>query len=529
MIMALLSVAALQGCNDDDITVRDARYTRPINAALPVATLTSSCQDLFNRLAKKNNIEFIIEEDGLISSRYHREYTYTWEDILHLDSVYCSMNEPLEINKDYTIKQTITGHSRLNTVEGQRLDSIFVKSAVMNIVSPPLDLPGKAVLTIPELRDKSGKAFSANWKLVMGYDLHENIDGYAMYPTNTADSCNLTLIVNIESNSKPDAAPDPHFVLDFNIDKLVPTTAYGYFGNYIMSANREKQTFDIFDESDVPMEVEFTGCTTTLDVANYAGTQFNVTLEDMNYYNEEDNKTRKLYFMRDNTLFIDQKNVKDFFKNKEFEPEHNYYVLDSTNSNIDYVMAIHPNLSDYILKVEVNPLGENQTNFITDEKKLFASVDEYIPLWVRIQHLERRDTVDLDLKEVLDDENVDLVDEVTITLKIDNAMPVRIYEQGYFCTETKAVDSLYDKPRIICHAPKLDSKTNRIKESAYNEEVITLTHDQVKRYYDEGVIALYLITNATTEDYGDVFVKCYENYGFKVKCSVDVKSKNSDD
>lgn len=523
--LAITSVI-LSRCVGDDITIEDEKYTRPINIAAPVAIIESSCEDMFNKMSSnETNTKFNINDEGLLYVTYNKEYVYTWVDILKLSELKCKINERINV-KNELIKKRIIGKCKLNTIKDQRLDSIFIKAATMNFNAKGMDASGKAILTIPELRNTKGEVFTVNWPLESGYNLKEGADGFTIFPTNENDSCYMTFNIDIEGRK---LGSNTTMNFNFEMADFVPKQVYGYFGNYTMCNERYWDDFEIFDDGSVPMEIEIKGCKVNMDINNYAGCQFNVMLDDMNYINEDDDITKQLHFLSSNILFVEQKNIKEFIKNSNIEPEHNYYQLDSTNSNINEVFNIHPNKSNYILNIVTNPHGENQTNYITEDKKLLANVEEYIPLWVRINKLERKDTIDFDLKDIFDDDNINYVDEATLGFKIDNGLPAKLYAQGYYITENgKIIDSLYSEPKLICKSPEFDSNYYRIKGWSYNEENVTLTHDQMQQYYDQKVNKMLFKTYVTTKDYGERFVKCFKDYGLKIKCTIDVKSKARD-
>lgn len=524
LILLPIIVLTAIGCQDDEIKVKDVEYSRPLNFAAPVAIIDASCEAIFNRLSKDHNkTEFLIDSTDMLYVKYINKYTFGWDDILQLqDTIQASRKEKLNLPYGASLKRQYILKSRINTIEDQRLDSIFLQTAKIDIKSAPIFAEGKGYITIPELVNSKGDSFSANWTLHTGYTLKEGLENYVMYPTsNNNDSCYLTVILTLDGNVATDTAS---LNFDFKLFDLKPKVSYGYFGNFQLCNRLETNYIELFDNDDVPIDIEFQGSSVDLNVANRAGCQFDVTLDDMKFHSYKGIE-KDFNFNINNSLFIEQNSVKDFVKEKDLKPKYNYFLLDSTNSNIDEVINIHPNNFDYMLNVVVNPHGENQVNFIDDVRDMKTDVNLYIPLCIRIKSLIRRDTVDFNLDDVFADENIDYVDKATVTLKIDNWLPVKVYAQGYFINEKGAVvDSLFESMHVISPTP--EGALTRIKNWSHNDEVITLTNQQLTEYYHKDVNRLLIFTNITTEDSGDKFVKCYQEYGMKIKVTTDIVSKN---
>ena len=120
-------------------------------------------------------------------------------------------------------------------------------------------------------------------------------------------------------------------------------------------------------------------------------------------------------------------------------------TVNSTNSNIENVIAFSPQKITYKLLLSINSsLGNTPLNFLHDTSKLIADVRLKLPFQGRIEDLVLQDTFDLDIATIKE------LTHANFKLSVSNTFPVEAQIQVFFAdTDIQPIDSLLTTPENI--------------------------------------------------------------------------------
>ena len=240
----------------------------------------------------------------------------------------------------------------------------------------------------------------------------------------------------------------------------------------------------------------------------------------------DNNETIPVHFLDSNNIYVNQISYKDYLVDGLSKPKSNQYMLDSTNSNADAILNSSPLDFEYTLKIESNPEGEVQENFITPETQLDATVDIFIPFYFSVYDLNRCDTFNFNFNDlILDSDNSKYVDKLIIAMKFSNGFPFSFVTQGYLVDENyNVVDSLFTGQEKLWKMPEFDSNL-RVTKRGDLETDIVFDSAKIERCSKGNPIYLILNTTVSTQDMPDKYFMLYENYGLDMRLAIELVGK----
>lgn len=518
---ALLIMAA-GGCKDEDIDVSD-KYDRPVNAAAPIINGRGTATAIAERWLSGTRWE--TDADGLLQTVYTSRDSANADDALKMADATFEIGTyatPTDGAYETTVPTTIW-----DTVDGQRIESLTFKSGKLTIYSAATPYPGKARLRLMDrggvVRDAQGAEVGAEWDLADGTHTELDMSGLTVKPIVT-DEGHWHLNIAVSLAGAADGAP---LRVSGKFGGLRVSEAYGYFGNHLMLSDNTTVRVVAFDRDDFPAGVEFKGSYADVSLSSTIGAPLRWEMGDLTF-TDNAGKTTSLGYSPGPVDFS-QQSFANYRETGVLAPQTRTFHIDESNSNIFNAINAHPTKYEYTQSLVANPDGASliETNFVGRESGFSSEVRTTIPMWVRIKKLTYDDGVDLDFRDIFDDDNVDYVDSVKIRITTDNGLPLKAYAQGYFTARKEAVGKLFDDLTVICQTAQLDSD-DRVVAPTHTEVTCTLTHDDVRKYYDMGVDKISMNCVVTTEDTGDRFVKIFADYAVKWKVSIDITSSAKD-
>lgn len=524
--IAILMLAALAaaGCKEDDIDISD-EFNRPLNAAAPIVLAQSSALSLAERWL--SGTEWFAGEDGTLTTTYISRETASADDILKLQDMVLNINESLLPTGEPM--SFVRPTSYWDNVEGQRLDEVVVKSGTIHLVAPASEATGTVTMTLMDrngdIKDESGNVLQTTWELSEGTTQDIDLTGYIISPIGTEEEpVHWYLNTRFDlTNMSPTMGAS--FEARYTTDAIRARKAHGFFGNHIVLSDLSNVGLTVFDDDNRTDGVDFCGMSADVTLNSTVGTPL---LWDMSSirFSDSDSAVHTLEYKNGSMAqSMGQQSYDDFLKSGILKPQSSSIHIDDSNSNISECFSRHPSKMSYDVDLIANPYGEvaGETNFVTEESGFEAEVKLTVPLWVRIRELIRHDEVELNLDDLFDDENIDYVDSVKISIITDNGLPMKLYVQGYFRAGDEVVGQLFDEMKVACGTAPLDAN-DKVTGTTHNVLNGLLTYEQVKRYYDQGVDNLMIETKVTTEDTGDRFVKIHKDYTIKGKVTAEVVS-----
>ena len=519
-------------CVKDEPEIDGLEYTRPLNIAAPVSTIAADYYTFLKRIAYNspdNRPEIREAEDGMLYVIYHKDYEVKWNDVLNLNDVFWNTMTPMPLVEGSQIHQQMENRVLLNSDSTQRIDSAIIDQTSMTVKAEPISVSGTGTLTIPEFRT-NGEVLKVEWQLSQGVNTTVDLKGYEMVPSQAADSSYVTPTLVLTGNTTATSL-DTYFDFNMTMTEILPQVIFGYFGSKEVYNENSDMGLDFFDSYDLSENIEFTGAYIGLTVDNWTGTPFDVTMDIMRFKTRKESadSVHKInFFNMDNTLFVDQVAHENYRPNGNYDPCHNSYQLDESNSDVDELLRYDPISYKYNMTVVSNPNGdEGKENFLTQETTLQYHTDVYVPLWMRITDLDRTDTIDFDLNSIiLDKDNADYIDTMALYFTFSNGFPVTMLAQAYLVDErNNVVDVLFSQQEEVWSMPNVDAD-NRVTTRSKTERKAVMLGDKIKKCSEADVkkILLKTLGNTGTGSDDDHYFKFYKDYGLDMKFSFEVVS-----
>ena len=519
-------LAMLAGCMKDEIEYNDVSYRRPLNVAVPVSTISADYNSILRRLAKndgKSVPDIKSKDDGMLYVEYNKDYHIGWTDVLSMNNIQLGLSSPMPITQGEKINRTVTNRIKLNSDDGQRIDSLIIAKATMTVKAEPMDVDGQYTLNIAELSN-GGRPLAISWAAQSGCNQEIDLAGYTIVPGHSTDSSYLTISISMNGTAKSTSISSA-FTFSLSATDIEPQIVFGFFGTRLVYNSPSEMPLDFFDSYEFNDGIEFTGTDLTLDVNNWTGTQFDVTMDIMRLV-DRDNLTSNIKFNIENTLYVDQVSHDAYRPDGNFKPCANKFTLDTANSDVNSLLSIDPISYKYSILVTSNPKGETKENYLTPESSLDCHVNMYIPLWMKITDMDRTDTIDFDLNSIIiDKDNADYVDTLSMFFDFNNGFPLTMLTQAYLVDgQMRVIDSLFPRFEQVWKMPKIDAN-KRVSEWAHVSKKAVMDQEKIKRCSDADVKKILLKSIIDTKNAGDYqFFKFYNEYAMTIKFSFEVVS-----
>ena len=518
---------AMAGCIKDDVEIDEFKYTRMPNLAAPVFYANVDYNGIFKHLAKnkpQNNAKVEVDNDGLIYLTYKKNYDISWNSVADSNNIYWSNNQLFPTVAGKKVSQRVSDQIKMNADNSQRFDTLIISKSTMTVKAAKLDVDGNGTMTIPEMT-KNGKALEIKWKLNEGTEQTIDVAGYKIVPGHSSKTSYMTNNIVLEGTATATSTTSC-LNIEMSMTEIVPQVIFGYFGTKNALNRQSVMNIDFFQSHEFPDEIEFTGAFIKLDVNNWTGTPFNLKMDDR-FIVKSNKDSLPVSLLKDIPLYIEQIDYTDYRADGKYNPKHNYFLIDTTNSNLNAILNCSPNSYDYTMEITTNPHGEQSENFLTEESKLLADVQLYIPFWLKITDLTREDTIDFDLNSIiLDADNAKYVDSITLYFDFDNGFPITLWSQAYLVDEKNTVvDSLFNGREQLWNSPQLD-QNKRVSKWTATHSRVTMDNEKIVDCSKKNVKKIILHTGiSTTGAKTNQYLKFYKEYGLTMNLSFEVLSK----
>lgn len=516
----------LVGCMKDNVEIDEIKYTRMPNLSAPVFHANVDYNGIFKHLAKnkpQNNAKVEFGSDGLIYLTYKKNYEVSWNSVVDINNIYWSNNQLFPTVAGKEVTHNITDRITMNADSTQRFDTIVISKSTMTVKAAKLDVDGVGTMVIPEMT-KDGKTLKVSWKLNEGTEQTIDVAGYKIVPGQSAKTSYMTTDISLEGTASATSTTS-RLNIEMTMTDIVPQVIFGYFGTKEALNRQSMMNISFFQSHEFPDEIEFTGAFINLDVNNWTGTPFNLKMNDR-FIVKSNKDSLPVSLLKDSALYIEQIDYADYRADGKYDPKHNYFLIDTTNSNLNAILNCSPNSYDYTLDITTNPHGEQSENFLTEESKLVADIQLYIPFWLKITELTREDTIDFDLNSIiLDADNAKYVDSITLYFDFNNGFPITLWSQAYLVDEKNmVVDSLFNGREQLWNTPQLDHN-KRVSKWAATHSRVSMDNEKIVDCSKKDVKKIILHTGISTTDAPNQYLKFYKEYGLTMNLSFEVLSK----
>lgn len=514
LVFAALAVSCL-----GDPEIDELKYTRVPNIAVPVFHSDVDYNGIFKHLAKnkpKNDAKVSFDEDGFIYLIYSKDYSISWDSVADINSIHWNTSQMYSTKKGLKITDSI----RLNADPNQRFDTLVIAQSTMTVRVGKQSITGQGKISFPELR-KNGKALEIDWKLNEGTKNIIDLEGYKIVPKHAPGLSYMTIDVVISGTENSSAAIS-QLDIEMKTTDIVPQVIFGFFGTKVVFESPTSMELSFFRSHDFPDEVKFTGAFINLDVNNWTGTQFDLKMHDK-YLVKHNHDSLPIHILQDSAMYIDQIDYTDYRADGSYSPRHNYFRIDSTNSDVNSILSSDPNNYDYRLRIISNPHGETKENFVTASTNLVAQVELYVPFWLQINELMRHDTIEFDINNIiLDADNANYIDSIVLHFDFDNGFPITMWSQAYLVDERyNIVDSVFHKNETMWESPKF-SDNYRVSEWTKTEKRSAMDSEQIRNCSERNVKKIILKTSMSTIDNPNRYYKFYKEYGLTMDFSFEM-------
>ena len=188
------------------------------------------------------------------------------------------------------------------------------------------------------------------------------------------------------------------------------------------------------------------------------------------------------------------------------------FVLDKTNSNIQYVISQAPRYIVYTLNASSN-IPSVPVNFLTDSSRLNADIQIDFPLRGYASNFTVMDTANFSL------ERIDEIESAVFRINIDNGFPARAYTQIYFTDSNYVVlDSmLLDPNNILVESAEIDAN-GRVTQSTHRTGDEPFNKTRIEHLYNAK--KLLIVSVIDTKDSPTRNIEIYDSYKLDVKIGV---------
>jgi len=431
-----------------------------------------------------------------------------------------------------TVRFTKQKDSQFVTTHNERLDSIHVKTATLNvnvsssfrqtgiltIHSDHIKLNGEPFKEVVQISDASGN---------FSYNADIPLDGTVLYlEQNSQDTTILPITFDLElinSGNAILATESCNITLSFN--NISFSSMYGYLGDYNVLMNSGEVQVDLFSDSLSGGRLLFADPRFSLDVDNSYGIPMQIALSNVSAYSEINDVTTGISFNGVNPFTIDAPGMSQIG-----DTVNTRITISKENCNIQDAMATQPKTFTYEVSASTNPGGVplTDTNFVTDSSDLKVGFEVILPVWISADGFSLEDTLDFDFSDQFGSD-VDMIDYLRLTLDAVNGIPMKVNMQMYFADSTyQVVDSLFHDNDLLLAGALLDSN-EKVSEASENTKAVEFTIARLEAL--KPVKYAFIRARVNTKDASQgKYVKFYSYYTvdfkLKVKANLTLNSKD---
>ncbi|MFP4524809.1 MAG: hypothetical protein ACLFNL_00335 [Bacteroidales bacterium] len=542
-VTVILSLVAYMfiwnACNFDQFDLNNLSDDMEINQewATPLVKGELNMEDLLQSFdssrvinTDENGLLYLVFTDTLFSHTAPDRIKLPSQD--YFDLLY-SVPAPI-LNFDDTITRTIDTLHQVTFENDEQLDSIITDLLTLKqTVECDIQHDINITLTYKDVK-KNGEPLVREInvpadEVPYSEEFTDELNGYTIHTHDTLlDSDTDTtkyfrmkyeLTINGTGN---DLNTDEEISMQTMIEHIDMQSAYGYIGQDTLMLQEGDIPVSLFEESDIGT-VEFAEPEFRFLITNSYGLPIQIELKDAKAYIEGTNDSTDIVFDQSANIF----NIKypQFSENEVGQEKKDTININNETSNLSEVLEMNPTHISFTSKGIANPDGpDGAYNFVTDNSQFIVNSELYLPLYLRADGFSLRDTLELDMNEILSEEN-ETIKEVITKFKTNNGLPANVDFQVYFLDENfQMVDTLFnenDKPvvesAVTNDEGEVTEPTEKTAEMAFNENRIEELN-KVKNAVFEGRIK--------TSDFSEEKkVKFYSHYSFQFNMSIETKVK----
>ncbi len=518
----LTFLVMLASCKGDDINV-NTESDRLYSGAMPAINYSFTIADGIKEL---DDDRIFVDEDKLVSFKFDQDVSMAWDKLASIDDLneswsYVMTNAivtpapPLNQSGNISTQEKI----KFNSKNDVRLDEAHFKNGdlALSITVPP-GVTGTIVVSIPESSpvitttlqpDGINNSFNPSFSMK---------DRKIVFEQET-NSSYVTL--NMEAHLNFPGVPAGEINLAFNLADIKTERLYGYFGQYQSNSITVTQEIEDMEDFLGSANIELKDVTYTIQSNNQMGVPFHLEASNIRFNKKVDgNETSKLLLIKDVSKI--EMEVSAATDDSPIKPGTDTFIVKQSDSNLKDIVNPFPDeiIVDFVSFS--NPEGDTGVrNFIGDVDSLFATVEVEAPLWLKAKDYTRKDTIDFDFKDLMDNnrENADLIEKLAMHLDFYNLLPFAV-DANLFVADAngnKIEDILSDFESFI--AAGVPNAAGRISDAEHTNVLVEFDNRQILKFFDENAMLLILETKIASYNYANEFVKIFDDAGLNVSIS----------
>jgi hypothetical protein len=290
-------------------------------------------------------------------------------------------------------------------------------------------------------------------------------------------------------------------IVDFDFENIEIQEVEGYFGNQTISIAQDTAEVDLND-NELLNHFEFINPQVRIFIDNSFGIPINI--DPLSFIFNGDNQSIALTGVP-SPFQINYPNLLGSSVATE---------LNINNQTTNIADAINAGPKEVVISgnAEVNPSGR-VNNFALDQSKLNIRVDVDVPLYAFVRDYSVRDTIDIDLQEILEN-----LESAKLRSIVTNDFPIEGAVQMYFTDENYVIlDSVGDLSSNVIEPAPTDMEGNTTG-STKNISDFELSSEKMNRL--ETAKHIIIITTINTPQSGTVPGRIYETFEIDVKLSL---------
>jgi hypothetical protein len=389
----------------------------------------------------------------------------------------------------------------MNLISGfshQLLVTISIPGAIKN------NLPFKQVIDIPAA-SSSTISRNVNFSLA-GYRINLNDNGN---PNKLKINFGLK-IIKVNASIQPG---QDNLDLVMSLSNITFKTLHGSIGTQSLSPKVDTIPITLFNNSLLGGAIAFQNASLGIIITNAFGVPISGSFQQLKGYNPT-SSTPIINFIPTNLPVPIPVTIP--IPPQLGQSATSSLMLNSTNSNLNAVLANLPRSLIYQINATSNPQNPQIQNFIQDSSRFKVDLDISIPLEGSLKNLVFQDTILFKFKDVNE------LQSLGLKLFLKNGFPIETNVQVYFADSLGSVlDSLLQDKLLLAAAPV--GSNGRVSSSTEKNTEIDYPQEKIERLGKVRKIYVKALTN--TFDNGNRNVKIYSDYRIDLKIAGRAKLK----
>ena len=519
-ILMVVLALALFSCKENDIVIDPDKFDYRIYE-ITSPTIATIHAPLYECLKNWMNFdELTSNSEGVICITYSESTKINWnEDEIGIEEFRSPDNwgydvpaVPLWTNTYFSEK--ITGKVPIKTREaGSYITVAELASCEMTLTfTIPSNLIGNITFIIPKFK-KNGQAFAKTYNNLQGPNnvFTEKLENYKMEIPEKELELECEFIVNSLGGATGGRIDVKLAVSDVSVNYMK-----GYFGQvgYTPDEADKEITFDFFKDLEFDGSIGIKDIIFETRVNSKIGIPLKIEASEINFINEDASKQQIVDPFAFEALPAEETN------------ESNHTIAPKISSSgekklneILFVKGKYPTKALFNFSGMLNPEGDKGGNnfiFRTNTDLAEAKIMVTVPLHIKVDSYNRKDTIEFDYNDMLkDDEDLSFtksVEKCEILLEINNQLPFGVLLKIYAIDEAG-----------VQVGKNIVTNLRVAKKSKSTPDPIELTQDQLESFSKQNVKNIVLDYQADTGNtYEKVTVKDFIDIGVQVKIKASI-------